>query len=79
MFDDNVSFGKVRDLPPPPPPPPKNDDMDILDGPSMPKSKSDIVNEPMDPLDPPPCDNPAKKKPLWLHDTLQDDERRVTI
>lgn len=26
----------------------------------------------MDPLDPPPCNPSAKRRPLWLHDTLQD-------
>lgn len=56
--------------------------MDILDGPFVLESKRDIVNdpmEPMDPLSPPPCDPPAKKKPLWLCDTLQDDESRILV
>lgn len=46
----------------------------------MPDSDIDIVDDPielMDPLDPPPCDPPAKKRPHWLHDTLQDVERHV--
>lgn len=65
MFDEYAAFGKERGLPPPPPTKKKNDDMDILDG--------DIVDdpmEPMDPSDPPPCDPPAKKRPIWLRDTL---------
>ena len=72
-FDEYPSLGKLRDLPPPPPPKKKNDDMDILDGPSMPESETYIVDdamEPMDPLDIPPCDPLARKRPLWLHDTL---------
>jgi len=41
--------------------------MDILDGPSMPESKRDIVDypmQPMDPSDPPPCDPLSGKRPL---------------
>jgi len=56
--------------------------MDILDGSSIPESETDIFDdlmEPMDPLNPPPCDPLAKKRPLWLHHTLQDDERRIPI
>ena len=52
--------------------------MDILDGPYVPESERDIVDDPMEPmdsLDPPPCDPPTRKRELWLHDTLQDDER----
>jgi len=33
--------------------------------------------EPMDPLDPPPSGPLAKKRPLWLRDTLQYTERYV--
>ena len=35
--------------------------------------------EPMDPLDPPPTNPPIRKRPLWLCDTLQDNERQVLI
>lgn len=80
-FDEDVALGKARDLPPPPPPE-KNDDMDILDDPSIPEFETDIVDdpmEPMDPLDPHPCDPPARKRPPCLRDTLQDDERRAPI
>lgn len=35
--------------------------------------------EPMDPLDPPPSDPPNRKRPLWLHDTLQNAKRNVPI
>ena len=72
-FDGDASLGKVRDLPPPPLLENNKDDMDILDGPSMPKFEIDIINdlmEPMDPLDPPLCERPARKNPLWLRDTL---------
>lgn len=71
MFDEDVSLEKARDLPPPPSLEKKNDDMDILDGPSMPESETGINDDPMDPmdpLDPPPCDPPARKSPLWLCD-----------
>ena len=81
-FDAYVALGKVRGLLPPPPLEKKNDDMDNLAGPSMLESKRDIIEypmEPMDPLDPPSCDLPIRKKPLWLHDKLQDDERCVLI
>lgn len=67
-YDEDVSLWKARDLPPPPSPK-KNDDINILDGPSVPESKMDIVDdpmEPMDPLDPPPCDPPARKRPLFF-------------
>jgi len=67
-FDEYVSLGKTRDLPPPLPPE-KNDDMVTLDSPSMPKFETNIVDdpmEPMDPLDPPPCHPPTKKRPLWI-------------
>lgn len=56
--------------------------MYILDGHSVPKSKTYIVDdpmEPMDPLDPPTCDHAARKSPFWLRDTLQDDERRAPV
>jgi len=76
MLDEDVTIGKARDIPLPPPPE-KNDDMDILDGPSMPEYYTGIVDpmEPMNPLDPPPCDPHTRKRPLWLCDTIQDDER----
>lgn len=79
-FDEDVSLGKARDLPPPPPPEDKSDDMDILEGPFVPESKDDIVDDPMgpmDPSDPSPWDPPARKRPLWLKDTLQDVEKHV--
>ena len=52
MFDEDVSLGKAKDLSPPPQPEKKNDDMDILDGPSVPESERDIVDDPMEPMDP---------------------------
>lgn len=73
MFDEYVTHGNVRDLPLRPPPKKESDDMYILEGPSMLESKRDIVDdpiEPMEPLDPPPCDPPASKRPLWLRDML---------
>ena len=54
--------------------------MDILEGPSIPEFERCIVNDPMesmDPLDPPPCYPPTKKRPICLHDTLQDVERHI--
>lgn len=72
--------GKARDLPLSLPPKKKNDDMDILDCPSVLEFENDIVDdtmEPMDTLDPPPCDPLARKRPLWFRDTLQDVERHV--
>jgi len=63
-FDDDVALGKARDLPPPASPEENSDDMDILEGPFVPKSEKDIVDdpmEPMDPLDPPPSDPLARK------------------
>lgn len=71
-FSEGFSLGKSRYLPLPPPPR-KNDDMDILDGPFVLESETNIVDhpmEPMDPLEPPSCDPPTRKRPLWLHDTL---------
>jgi len=79
-FDDVFALGKARDLPPPPPPEENSDDMDILEGPFVPKFEKDIVDdpmEPMDPLDPPPSDPPTRKITLWLKETLQDVERHV--
>ena len=54
-----------------PPPPKKNNDMDILDGPSMPELEAEFVDdpmEPMDPLDPPPCDTSPRERTLWFQD-----------
>lgn len=71
-FDEDAALGKARDLPSPPPPQ-KNDDMDIFDGLVVLESEIDIVDdpiEPMDPLDPPLCDPPTRKRLLWLQDTL---------
>ena len=48
----------------------------------MPESKKDIVDDPMEPMDPlysPPSAPHAKKRPLWLHDTLHDIEIKVPI
>lgn len=80
-FNKDASLGKARDLPLPPPEK-KNYDMDILDGSSMPESDTEIVDDPMEPMDPlylPPTDHPARKRPLWLHNTLQDNERQVHV
>lgn len=58
-FDEDASLGKARDLPLLPLVEKKDDDMDLLEGPSMPEFGKDIVDDPMelmDPLDPPPCD-----------------------
>lgn len=71
-FDEDIALGKARDLPPPPASE-KNDDMDILDGPFVLESETDIVDdpmEPMNPLDPTQSYPPTRKRPLWLHDTL---------
>jgi len=51
--------------------------MDLLEGPSMPEYEKDMVDYPMDPLDPPPSDPPTRKRPLWLQDTLQDVEKHI--
>ena len=78
-FNEDSALGKERDLPLPPPP--ENNDMDIFYGSSMPEYDIDIIDdpmEPMDPLDPPPF-HPPKKRPFWLRDTLQYDERRIPI
>jgi len=80
-FNEDATLGKVRDLPPPPPLE-KNDDMDILDGPSVLEYEIDIVDNPMepkDPFNPPPSDSPSRKRPLWLRDTLQDVEKQVLV
>jgi len=56
--------------------------MDILDDPSMSESKTDIVYDPMDPmdpLDPYPSGPSTRKRPLWLHYTLQDHEKHVLV
>lgn len=37
----------------------------------------DLVDDPMDPLDPSPCNPTARKRPLWLRDTLQNVKRHV--
>lgn len=52
--------------------------MDIVDGPFMPKLETDIIDDPMEPMDPlypPPCDPPTRKRPLWIYVTVKDDER----
>ena len=82
MFDEDATLWKARYLPRPPPPEKSNDDMDILDGPYMLEYETNIVDDPMelmDPLYPPPSDPPTRKRPLWLCDTLRDDERQVPI
>lgn len=61
------SLGKKKNLPSPTPLEKKNDDMDMLDGPSILESETYIVDDPMEPLDPPPCDNPIRKRPFLLH------------
>jgi len=79
-FDEDISHGKARDLPSPPPIEKKDDDMDLLEGPFVQESEKDIVDdlvEPLDPLDSPPSDPLARKRPLWLCGTLQDVERYV--
>ena len=43
----------------------------------MPENEIDVVDDPMEPLDPPPCDPPTRKRPSWLRDTLQDVERHI--
>ena len=55
--------------------------MNILEGPSALESEKDIVDDPMEPIDPlypPPSDSLVGKRPLWLHDTLQDVERYIS-
>lgn len=71
-FVEDVTLGKVRYIPLPPPTK-NNGDMDILDGPFVPEFETDIVNDPMEPIDPldsPLSNPPTRKKPLWLCDTL---------
>jgi len=44
------------------------------------ESETNVTHDTMEPintLDPPPCDPPTSKIPLWLHGTLQDVERHV--
>lgn len=72
-FDEDVSLRKERNLPLPPPPEDKNVDIDILEGPSLTESEKEIVDDPMEPinpLDPPPSDPPTRKRPLCLKYTL---------
>jgi len=41
----------------------------------MPEVETNVVDDPMEPmgpLNPPLCDPPARKRPLWIPDTLQD-------
>jgi len=80
-FDEDVNLGKARDTPPAPPSKVENKEDDFLEGPYVSESETDVVDdplEPMDPLDPPPCDPPARQRPLWLRDTLKDIERHAT-
>lgn len=65
-MNEDVSLGKARDLPMPPPSE-KNNDMDILDGPSIPKSEIDIFDDPMEPMSPlypPQGDPPTTNMPF---------------
>lgn len=77
-FDEYFALEKARDLPSPPLPE-KGGDMDILDGPSMPEFETNIVDDPMDPLDSPPSNPPTRKRPVWLCDTLQDANSHVHV
>lgn len=52
-FDEDATLGKPRNNPPPPP---SNVDVDLLECPSILEPENDVVDdplEPMDPLDPP--------------------------
>lgn len=72
-FDEDISLGKARETPSLAIFDKKDDAMDILEGPSMLGPQCDIfydLMEPIDPLDPPLCDPPTRKNPLWIHDTL---------
>ena len=76
-FDENAALGKARDTPPP-----ANVESqdDALDAQEDLEPKPDLVDEPMEPmdrLDPPPSDRPARKRPLWIRDILQDVDRHV--
>eukprot|EP00253_Pinus_taeda_P021630 PITA_21630 len=73
----NFHIGKARDTPPP-----ANVESqdDTLDAQEDPEPEPDLVDEPMKPMDPldPSCDPPARKRPLWLRDTLQDVDIHAT-
>lgn len=77
-FNEDVSLGKERYIPPPLEK--KDGDIDVPEGPYEPELEKGVFDdpvEPMDPLDPSPCD-PLARKTIWLHDTLQDFEQHVT-
>eukprot|EP00253_Pinus_taeda_P002646 PITA_02646 len=74
-FDEDAALGKARDNPLPLANVDSQDDaFEILQNP---KPKIDLVDEPMEPMDPPSCDPLAKRRPLLLHDTLQDVDKHV--
>jgi len=76
-FDEDVALAEARDTPHPANIERKDDAMDVQEETPMPKSEPNLADDPMEPMDPPPCDPPARKRLLWLHDTLQDAERYV--
>eukprot|EP00253_Pinus_taeda_P009285 PITA_09285 len=64
----DVALGKAIGIPLPLPKK-KSDDMDILEGPSMPNLEKEVDDnpvKPMDPFYPPPSYPPTRKRPLWL-------------
>lgn len=81
-FYEVVFLGKSRDTPPPANVETRDDALDGQEDSPMhePNTNVDVdLMEPMDPLDTPPCDLLTRKRPLWLHDTLQDVERHVVV
>lgn len=70
-FDEDAALWKAIDTPRP-----ANVDRqnDALDAQEDPKPEIDLVDEPMDPLDPSLC---ARKRWLWFRDTLQDADRHA--
>jgi len=75
-FDEDAALGKARDTPPPPANVDSKDD--VFEVEEDLEAKTDLVDEPMEPMDPPPCDPPSnKRRPLWLRDTLQDVDKHV--
>jgi len=73
-FDEDAALGKARDAPPPLANVESQDD--ALDAQEERESEPDLVDEPMKPMD--PLDPPARKRLLWLRDTLQDVDRHAS-
>ena len=77
-FDEDAALGKARDTPLPPVDVNIQDDVFEIQENTEPKSNPvDEPMEPMDPLDSPPYDPLAKRRSLWLRDTLHDVDKHV--